>query len=77
MMNDYVVAIQFVLNDCECLMQVGTDFLRVGTKGHVHPDVLPFVCDELTKNVTTVSELELLYNSKVFTTVYTTVYTIV
>ena len=50
------------------ILKAGVDFLRVGSKAskwHVADEIRPYILDEVARNVTTVGELEALYNSKV------------
>ena len=43
----------------------GVEFLRVGSKGRVHPLIVPHTVQELTEGMESVSELKALYDSKV------------
>ena len=50
------------------LHHCGVEFLRVGSKGRVHPLIVPHTVHELAKGMESVSELKALYDNKVLYT---------
>ncbi len=47
------------------LLNEGVEFMRVGSRGKVHPSVAPYTTDEIAMSVRNVQDLSQLYNGKV------------
>ena len=47
------------------LIDVGIDFVRVGTRQKVHSSIIPYTTEEIANNVNNIHELRHRYNNKV------------